>query len=84
MGEEAPVRALVLFDAVQGELALDQSHGATVEERRDDGSVVLAFEVTSAAAFRSFVLGFLDHAEILEPAELRADMRSYLETMVGA
>ncbi len=40
-----------------------------VEERRPDGSVVLAVPVTNRAAFRSFVLGFLDHAEVLGPPE---------------
>ena len=32
-----------------------------------DGSVVFEVAVTNMAAFRSFVLGFLDHAEILGP-----------------
>ena len=32
------------------------------------GSVVLAVRVTNRPAFRSFVLGFLDHAEVLGPA----------------
>ena len=30
--------------------------------------------VVNRAAFRTFVLGFLDHAEVLEPPELRADI----------
>ena len=54
-----------------------------VEERRPDGSVVLAVRVTNRDAFRSFVLGFLDHAEVLGPPELRADMVEWLEAQCG-
>jgi predicted DNA-binding transcriptional regulator YafY len=57
--------------------------GPTVEERRPDGSVVLEVQVTNREAFRSFVLGFLDHAEILGPPELRADMVDWLEDLVS-
>ena len=46
-----------------------------------DGSVVLAVRVTNRDAFRSFVLGFLDHAEVLGPAELRADLVEWLEAL---
>jgi predicted DNA-binding transcriptional regulator YafY len=35
--------------------------------------------VTNRAAFRTFVLGFLEHAEVLEPPELREDVVSWLE-----
>ena len=34
--------------------------------------------VTNREAFRSFVIGLLDHAEVLAPAELRADMVAWL------
>jgi predicted DNA-binding transcriptional regulator YafY len=54
-----------------------------VEERRQDGSVVLAVHVTNRPAFRSFVLGFLDHAEVLGPPDLRDDMVSWLEAPWG-
>ena len=39
-------------------------------------------EVRNVDAFRSFVLSFLDHAEVLEPAELRADVVAWLEALV--
>ena len=35
--------------------------------------------VRNEEAFRSFVLSFLDHAEVLEPPELRAGMVRWLE-----
>ena len=34
--------------------------------------------VTNRAAFRSFVLSFLEHAEVLEPPELRDDLVAWL------
>ena len=43
-----------------------------------DGSVVVELPVTNRAAFRSFVLSFLEHAEILDPPELRDDLVAWL------
>ena len=39
-------------------------------------------EVRNPEAFRSFVLSFLDHAEVLEPPSLRADLVAWLEAVV--
>ena len=52
-------------------------------ERRDDGSIVVRMGVTNREAFRSFVLGLLDHAEVLAPPELRADMVAWLTAQAG-
>lgn len=82
MGDEEPVRALVAVDADQAPWATQQVGADMIAERRDDGSVVVAFDVTNRAAFRSFVLNFLHHAEILEPAELRDDLVSWLDALV--
>ena len=54
-----------------------------VAERREDGSVVVRMAVTNREAFRSFVLGLLDHAEVLGPPELRADMVAWLQALAG-
>ena len=45
------------------------------------GAVVVELPVTNRAAFRSFVLSFLDHAEVLEPADLRDDLIAWLEAL---
>jgi proteasome accessory factor B len=82
-GEEEPVAARVLVDASQAVAVVDQIGGAAVVERRDDGSVVLELPVTNTAAFRSFVLGLLDAAEVLGPPELRAEMVDWLEAVAG-
>lgn len=39
--------------------------------------------VTNRDAFRSFVLGFLEHAEVLDPPELRADLVGWLQRLAG-
>ncbi len=83
-GDDPAVTARLLVDADQAAWATGHLGADAVEERRPDGSVVVAVRVTNRAAFRSFVLGFLDHAEILGPADLRADMVNWLEALCHA
>ena len=45
--------------------------------------LVLALTVRNNDAFRSFVLSFLEHAEVLEPPELRAAMVEWLQAMAS-
>src|SRR5437868_4021125 len=81
MGDEAPARARLLVDSDHAGWAVGQVGADAVESRRQDGAVVLAVAVTNRSAFRSFVLGFLDHAEVLDPPEARDDLISWLESM---
>lgn len=53
--------------------------GQQPSERDSDGSAIFEVEVRSPDAFRSLVLEFLEHAEILGPPGLRADMVAWLE-----
>jgi proteasome accessory factor B len=82
-GDEEPVEALVLVSATQAGWVEADLGGKAVAERRDDGSVVVRMAVTNREAFRSFVLGLLDHAEVLAPPELRADMVAWLSALAG-
>ena len=84
MGDEDEVEASLLVDAEQAEWAVARAGPESVRERRPDGAVVLALPVTNRDAFRSFVLGFLHHAEVLGPAELRAEMVAWLEGLAAA
>lgn len=84
MGDEEPVSALLLVDADQAEWALGHLGPEAVAERRADGAVVFRLRVTNRAAFRSLVVGFLDRAEVLGPAELRDDVVAWLEAVAGA
>lgn len=82
-GGDEPRTARLLVDAEQAGWAAGHVGPDAVEEWRPDGSVVLAVRVTNRDAFRSFVLGFLDHAEVLGPSELRADLVDWLEALCG-
>jgi predicted DNA-binding transcriptional regulator YafY len=83
-GDEAPVEALVLVSPTQSGWVEADLGAKAVVERRDDGSVVVRMAVTNRGAFRSFVIGLLDHAEVLAPPELRADMVAWLTALAGA
>jgi predicted DNA-binding transcriptional regulator YafY len=84
LGDDTEVGAELLVDAVQAEWAAATVGDASVVERRPDGSVVLRVAVTNRAAFRSFVLGFLDHAEVLGPPEIRQELIDWLERVAVA
>jgi predicted DNA-binding transcriptional regulator YafY len=82
-GDEDAVEAELLIDADQAPWAEAEAGPYSQAERRADGSVVLRFPVTNRAGFRSFVLGFLDHAEVLGPTELRREFVAWLEAQAG-
>ncbi len=78
-GEGEPLEARLLVDADQAAWAC---HRVGVEgERQPDGSVVLTLAVRDSAALRTFVLDFLEHAELLEPEQLRKEFAVWLETL---
>lgn len=52
-------------------------------ETSADGCVVVELAVVNVDALRSFVLGFLEHAEVLSPPEVRAAMVEWLEALAG-
>jgi predicted DNA-binding transcriptional regulator YafY len=78
LGDEPPVTARVRIDGDQAGWALDHLGNAEVIETAPDGAVVVELNVTNLDAFRSFVLGFLDHAEVLAPEELRTELIDWL------
>jgi proteasome accessory factor B len=81
LGDEEPVQARVRVAAPQARVAVGQVGPDVPAEWDDDGSVVLTLPVRHPEGFRSFVLGFLDDAEVLGPPELRDDLLSWLESM---
>lgn len=79
LGGEEPVTARVRIGGPQAQWAVQHVGPDRVVEADDvDGTVVIELPVTNRSAFRSFVLSFLEHAEVLEPAELRADLVAWL------
>jgi len=83
LGDEPEVFADIAVDATQAEWAVGAVGESAVTERGADGSVRLAVAVTNRAAFRSFLLGFLDHAEVLAPPGLRAEVVAWLQSLTG-
>jgi proteasome accessory factor C len=53
-------------------------------ERRSDGSVVLKVSVGREEAARSWVLSYLDHVEVIEPASFRRSLLEWLDAIVDA
>lgn len=78
LGAEPPVQAQVRIDGPGARWAVQHLGPDKVVEQLDD-AVVVELPVTNRAAFRSFVLSFLEHAEVLEPDELRAEVVEWLE-----
>ena len=76
LGDGATVEATIVVDADQAAYAR-HILGDVVD--RPDGSVTATLDVRNIDAFRSFVLSFLEHAEILEPAVFRNDFVEWLE-----
>ena len=83
MGDDEEIVARLLVDADHAEQARRTLGPGSSETSRPDGAVEFGVAVTNVVAFRSFVLGFLEHAEILGPPSLRADTVAYLESLAG-
>jgi proteasome accessory factor B len=83
LGGEEVVAARVRIDGPQARWAVQHVGPDHVVSEDADGSVVVELPVTNRDAFRSFVLSFLDHAEVLGPPELRAEMVAWLTELAG-
>jgi proteasome accessory factor B len=84
IGSGARVEAHVLVDHLRAAKVVREVGDDAVVERRADGAVVVRVPATNLDAFRSWVLGLLDHAEVLDPPPVRAAVRGWLEAMAGA
>jgi predicted DNA-binding transcriptional regulator YafY len=82
-GEDQPFDALVLVDAPRAAWVVEQLGADAVVDRRADGAVVVKLRVVNRPAFRTWVLDLLEHAEVLAPPELRADMIAWLDAIIG-
>jgi proteasome accessory factor B len=81
VGDEEPVDIRVRVDADQAAWAL--ANAGVSGEALPDGGVLLTLRATNRSALRSWVLGFLDHAEIEAPAEERAGIQGWLKDAAG-
>lgn len=83
MGAGDPVRVTIAVDRTQAPWATSHLGESAVVSEGVDGSVRLAVDVTNWPAFRSFVLSFLEHVEVLDPPECRTDVIAWLEAMAS-
>jgi proteasome accessory factor B len=84
LGTDAPVVATLRIDARHAPLAAIQFDPSDIVTEHSDGSIDLRITVTNQEAFRSLVLGYLEHAEVLEPPELRAEIVDWLRALAEA
>lgn len=83
LGDGDEVTAQLLVDADYASWAARQLGDQVVVQYRSDGSAVFDVAVTNWPAFRSFVLTFLDHAEVLAPTALRDHMVEWLRMVAS-
>jgi proteasome accessory factor B len=81
MGSGPEEVASLLVDADQVAWASRELGDGAEREPRPDGSAVFHVTLTNWPAFRSFVLGFLDHAELLAPADRRSELEEWLDEL---
>jgi predicted DNA-binding transcriptional regulator YafY len=79
VGDGAPVVAEVWVHPIRAARVARDLGEAAVVERRADGAVVVRVPATNLAVFRGWVLGMLDHAEVLGPPPVRAHVRAWLQ-----
>ena len=74
LGDEEPVTVRIAVD--------DSRRDALLDELGSDATLVgdqIELVVTNRSTFRSFLVGYLEYVEIIEPADVRADMIAWLE-----
>jgi proteasome accessory factor B len=81
MGDEEETAARLWVDAERAGRAAQALGDWARAEPGPDGSVVFTVGVTNRRAFIGFVLGWLDHAELLGPADLRAELVAWLAAL---
>jgi proteasome accessory factor B len=70
--------ATVLIDAVRAGTIERELGSDRVARRRDDGSIEVLVPAGNVDAFRSWILGLLDHAVVLGPPEARSIVVDWL------
>lgn len=73
--------AKVLIDATDVNTVLGQYGPDALVERQSDGSATFAIPCANVQAFEHWLLGFLDRAEVLEPAKLRQHVVEWLTAL---
>jgi proteasome accessory factor B len=78
-GDDEPVPVAVLVDAGYLDGALAVLGDDVTVEKHPDGRATVTVPVVDTTGFRVVVLGFLEHAEVLRPPDVRAEIVTWLE-----
>jgi proteasome accessory factor B len=81
--DDAHREAVVRVDAVRAAAVVRELGEQRIVTRHDDGAVDVRVPCANLPAFRSWVLGLVEHAEVQSPADVRADLVDWL-TAIGA
>lgn len=81
-GDGEPVMTTVRFDAEVADFAL-AALGSCESVPGPDGSIEVSVPVSNWDAFRSFILSFIERAEVLGPPESRLAMTEWLRDVAG-
>jgi proteasome accessory factor B len=82
-GDEPP-EADVLVSAPRAGVVERELGEESVIERHPDGSVMVRVPCANRIAFRSWVIGHLEHAEVISPLDERTAMIDWLRDVSGA
>jgi predicted DNA-binding transcriptional regulator YafY len=84
IGGDERESAVVRVDAVLAAKATADAGPSATVDRSADGSVTITMQIAQLGAFRSWVLGMLDHAEVLGPPEIRQAMTDWLRAVAAS
>jgi proteasome accessory factor B len=83
LGEDEEIVVELRVDASQADWVRSLAGEETVAGTGPDGWVDFKLPVTNRAAFRGFVLGLLDRAEVMGPPEVRDEIVYWLSDLAG-
>jgi proteasome accessory factor B len=83
LGDDEEIAVDLKVDASQAQWARALAGEGSVTGTGPDGTTYLRLRVTNRAALRGFVFGFLDHAEVLGPPEVRDEIVQWLCAIEG-
>jgi proteasome accessory factor B len=82
MGDEPAVIVRVAAEPAYADRIVDELGADGIAEELDDGRLVVEIPVSNRVAFRSIVLAYREHVEVLAPDDVRADLIAWLRRFV--
>jgi proteasome accessory factor B len=84
LGDDDEVLVELRVDATQAEWVRSLAGPGAVTGTGADGATYFKLAVTNRQSFRSFVLGLLDHAEVIGPPEVRHEVVAWLASLAAS